>query len=103
MKVFITNPAKEALKNIYAYYQQEGYKAYAQKLKKGILSKVKSLSNHHLRGQLEESLRLLNQDHRYLLAEQHYKIIYFIHENGVMITDVFDTRQQPKKLIKRNR
>ena len=36
-------------------------------------------------------------------AEQYYKIIYQAEKEMVIVTDVFDTRQQPEKLIKRNR
>ena len=68
-----------------------------------MITKAKSLSTNHERGQEEEVLRPLQKNYRYLLAEQHYKIIYRTEKEMVIVTDVFDARQQPKKLIKRNR
>lgn len=103
MKVFITGPAKSALKNICGYYRKEGYKNYATKLKQGIITKAKSLAKYHNRGQQEELLKPLKRGHRYLIAEKHYKIIYLIEKEKVIVTDVFDTRQQPEKLVKRNK
>jgi toxin ParE1/3/4 len=48
-------------------------------------------------GQIEENLVSLGLDHRYLV-EGKYKIIYFIKENVIYITDVFDCRQDPQKM-----
>lgn len=68
-----------------------------------MISKSKSLSNNPYVGQEEELLKQLNQGHRYLLVENHYKIIYLVTEDSIMVTDVFDTRQQPDKMLKRHR
>ena len=73
MKVFITEPAKAALKGICEYYKKEGYADYAIKLRQAVITKIKSLSANHERGQEEEMLRPLQKNYRYLLAEQHYK------------------------------
>lgn len=103
MKVFVTEPAKAALKAICEYYKKEGHADYAIKLRQAVITKAKSLSFNYERGQEEEVLRALQKNHRYLLAEQHYKIIYRTEKEMVIVTDVFDTRQQPENLIKRNR
>jgi plasmid stabilization system protein ParE len=102
MKVFITVPAKTALKEIFEYYKSEGLEAYARQLTQDIINKAKSLSSHYRRGQEEEILKPLHKGHRYLLANQHYKIIYRQEGRTVIVTDVFDTRQKPERLIKRS-
>jgi plasmid stabilization system protein ParE len=79
------------------------FDSYALKARKIILEKAKSLSNNPERGQKEEMLKSLNQDHRYLLVESHFKIIYLIEEKRVIVTDIFDTHQHPDKMLKGNR
>ena len=56
-----------------------------------------SLSLHPKMGQLEPLLTHLNQNHRRVI-EGHFKIIYFIEEEKIYITDFFDTRQDPSKM-----
>ncbi len=102
MEVLITGPAKQSLKNTCAYYKSKGYTSYANKLKRGIIEKAKSLTKHHDRGQKEELLQSLERGHRYLIAETHFKIIYIVDGQRVIVTDIFDTRQSPGKLLKRN-
>jgi len=50
-------------------------------------------------GQIEGNLQKLGEDHRYLV-EGNYKIIYKKVKEGILITDVFDTRQDPVKILK---
>jgi len=45
----------------------------------------------------EETLQQLGEKHRYLVRGK-YKIIYKKVEEGILLTDVFDTRQDPVKL-----
>lgn len=102
MKVFITDPAKASLKDIHDYYQSKGYGSYGKRITKSVISKSKSLSNNPYIGQEEELLRPCEQGHRYLLVEKHYKVIYLVTEEAIMVTDVFDTRQHPEKMLKRH-
>jgi toxin ParE1/3/4 len=59
------------------------------------------LKTHPEAGQIEETLKSLHEGHRYLV-NGNYKIIYKKLNNSIFITDIFDTRQNPKKLKKRN-
>jgi len=43
----------------------------------------------------------LGEEHRYLV-EGNYKIIYKRVKEGVLITDVFDARQDPRKIQRRS-
>lgn len=102
MKVFIADTAKISLKDIRNYYQSKGYEAYGKRVFKSIISKAKTLSNTPYIGQEEELLKPLKQGHRYFLIKKHYKVIYLVTEESIIITDVFDTRQQPEKMLKKN-
>lgn len=103
MKVLITEPAKESLREICEHYRRMEFDSYAVKVRKIILEKVKSLSDHSERGQKEEMLISLDQGHRYLLVQARFKIIYLIEENRVIVTDIFDTHQHPDKMLKGNK
>ncbi|MCO5268592.1 MAG: hypothetical protein M9897_06840 [Brumimicrobium sp.] len=50
-------------------------------------------------GQIEEILKDDEREFRYLVYTN-YKIVYFINKNAkrIVIANVFDTRQDPKKL-----
>ena len=102
MDILFTNPAKSALKEIYDNYEQTGKKPYAQQLRKNIFAKCKLLVNHPEMGAKEPMLIFLGRNHRFLL-ESHYKIIYRVIGEVIYVTDIFDTRQNPNKLITRNR
>lgn len=102
MKVLFTEPAKKSLKEICDHYRRLEFDSYAVKVRKVILEKAKSLSDNPVKGQKEEMLRSLEQGHRYLLVESHFKIIYLVEEKRVIVTDIFDTHQHPDKMLKGN-
>lgn len=102
MQIVFTNPARKALKDICDYYKSTGNAAYSKKLRENIFQKVKLLLKHPDRGMKEPYLAILEKEHRYLL-EDRFKIIYRVIGQVIYITDVFDTKQDPEKLIERNR
>lgn len=53
-------------------------------------------------GQIELELEKLHQHYRYLLIGN-YKIIYRIETDFIIINDVFDTRQNPNKILDKSR
>lgn len=97
-KVVWTNFAIFELKNIFMYYKMVASIVTANKIKNSIIETVKVLSKNELIGRIEENLIGLNQGHRFLL-KGNYKIIYKVVGNIVYITDVFDSRQNPQKIL----
>lgn len=69
---------------------------------KSVINKWKNLINNSFIGQEEGLLKSLEQGHRYLMVEKQYKVIYLVKEESIVVTDVFDTRQQPENMLKRN-
>lgn len=100
MKIIWTNFAKQELKQIHDYYKNKASDKVAKKIVREIKSSVEILNEHQLAGQVEEYLVALNLSHRYILSGN-YKVIYRIEEDIIYITDVFDTRRNPKKMISR--
>ena len=100
-QIIWTNFAISELKNIYLYYRMVASERVADKIRKSIFDSTKHLSKQPLIGAIEENLIDLKQGHRYLV-EGNYKIIYRIIHDNIYITDIFDCRQNPVKIKKRN-
>ena len=102
MKIVWTNFAIRNLKDIFDYYAIEVNKKLAHKIRKKILKSSKQLLKNPNSGQIEPNLTILNKNHRYVISG-HYKLIYRIVGNEIIINDVFDTRQNPTKMNDENR
>ncbi|HXH18282.1 MAG TPA: type II toxin-antitoxin system RelE/ParE family toxin [Chitinophagales bacterium] len=98
MKLVITEPAKLRLKEIHDYYKENISEKIAAKIKKGIIQKLKSIRRNPLAGQEEEYLKELGLGHR-RRVEGNYKIIYRISRKIIYVTDIFDSRQDPSKML----
>jgi len=99
LKIFLTQNAKERLKEIYAYYKKEASLRIAKTIKNKIIKEIKKLSKHPELGNEEAALKFLNSGYRKLISG-HYKIIYRILDAQIIIDTIFDTRQEPEKLKK---
>lgn len=97
MKVIWSDFASKTLKDIYDYYKEVASETIARKIIENIFLTTKQLINHPESGQIEETLLQLEEGHRYLV-NNNYKIVYKKVKEGVLITDVFDTRQDPIKI-----
>ncbi len=64
-----------------------------------ILAKTGQLAVNPGLGQPEELLASLGLSHRRLI-EGNYKIIYRVMDDTVIITDIFDSRQDPGKMLR---
>ena len=98
MKIIWTDFASTSLSEIYKYYKEAASENVAQRIKLKIFGATRQLIKHPLSGQIEITLQKLDEDHRYLV-EGNYKIIYKWIKEGILVTDVFDTRQDPVKII----
>ena len=99
MKVVYSKHAINQLESILLFLVNEQgvlfEKAFDIRLE--ILSKAHLLISNPTLGQREEYLRKLKSGHRRLVVKN-YKIIYLIGDQEIIITDVFDTRQDPEKM-----
>ena len=98
MTVNLTANARRRLQQIRAYYTLAGNSKKGRKVTQAILKEAKKLEDYPYLGQEEELLESLGLEHRYLLVDRLYKIIYFITGTNLFITDIFDTRQDPSKM-----
>lgn len=86
--------ASENLKEIYQYHKKIANERVATKIKRMIFDSTRLLTMQPNSGQIEFWLESLEEEHRYLVVGN-YKIVYKKVSEGVLITDVFDTRQNP--------
>lgn len=102
MEIIWTDFAIENLKIIFEFYAVKANKKVAHNIRKKIFNTTKQLINHPNSGQKELYLEKLEKDYRYVLSGN-YKIIYNVEDSKIIISDVFDSRQNPEKLIDEKR
>lgn len=97
MKIIWSDFASGILTEVFHYHEEMAGKNIAKKINSRIFNSTKQLIKHPNSGQIEESLEQLGEGHRYLVSGN-YKVIYKKVKEGILITDVFDTRQDPDKM-----
>ncbi|MBK6283972.1 MAG: type II toxin-antitoxin system RelE/ParE family toxin [Draconibacterium sp.] len=97
MKIFWTDFASGTLTEIYEYYKEKASPIVARKIKSEIFKSTQQLKQFPYSGHVELNLQKLNKGYRYLV-KGNYKIIYKEIPEGILITDIFDTRQDPVKI-----
>jgi plasmid stabilization system protein ParE len=102
MKIIWTDFASNSLIEIFKYYKEAASINVAFRIRSRVFSTTRQLVKHPLSGQIEPNLIKLGEEHRYLV-EGNYKIIYKRVKEGVLITDIFDTRQDPIKIKLRSK
>ena len=102
MEVIITDFAKSQLKAIFIYYAAEVSETTASKLIDKIINSINELERLPSIGTKEPLLAELESNHKYIIAGN-YKIIFLRANEIIYITDIFDCRQNPNKIIKRNK
>jgi toxin ParE1/3/4 len=87
-----------SLQNLYNFIKAENPKN-AKKLITDLVAMGNSLSTLPFRFPLEPSLREEPEAFRFAI-KKNYKLIYTIEDNQVMIVEVFDTRRDPRQILK---
>jgi plasmid stabilization system protein ParE len=85
------------LREIHKYYKENASIQVANRIKSNIFNATKPLLKNPDSGQIKLSLETLEEGHRYIV-ESNYKIVYKKVVQGILITDVFDCRQDPIKI-----
>jgi plasmid stabilization system protein ParE len=97
--IYWTEFAVREFENIFEYYSEKASPQVARKLTNGIYNETLKLKSQPEIGQIEELLRERSGEFRYLIYKS-YKIIYLLNyqKDRIEILDVFDTRQNPRKI-----
>lgn len=97
MKLLFTQQAVESLEEALNFISTEVSESKLEEIRDEIINKAALLINYPNMGKKEEYLEHLNLGHRALI-QGNYKIIYRVQQNTIFVTDIFDTRQNPKKM-----
>ncbi len=97
MKIVWSDFSIKMLKEIHKYHKENVSIQVANRIKSKIFSATKLLLKNPDSGQIELSLEPLNEAHRFIV-EGNYKVVYKKVIEGILITDVFDCRQDPIKI-----
>lgn len=99
LKVYWTRFAAQKLEDIYTYYKLRAGLKVAEKLVTDIVLNTLTLTINPEGKQVEELLIDRPQEFRYTVYKN-YKIIYIIDEpnSRILISNIFDTRQNPEKI-----
>jgi toxin ParE1/3/4 len=97
MEVVWSENAELQIKLISELYQFQYSKSKAKNLAKEIISSTLILKKFPELGTPQEVQPTRSNEYRYIVSG-HYKLIYFISNQSIIIATVFDTRQNPEKL-----
>lgn len=99
MKVIYTDQSIDSLEESldFAIEEQELPPEKAIQLKDRLFDRATSLALNPHKGQREEYLEYLGENHRRII-EGHFKIIYKVENEVLYITDFFDSRKEPEKM-----
>ncbi|MFZ1693905.1 MAG: type II toxin-antitoxin system RelE/ParE family toxin [Flavobacteriales bacterium] len=86
------------LDEIWDYYAEEASERVADKITKKIVDDIDWLLDHPRGGQYEPLLDHLGLGHRRKVSGN-YKIIFRIINDLIFVSDIFDTRQDPEKMV----
>lgn len=95
MKLRYTASAQRRLRQIIDF---NGGGKKAHKIARNILDRADELEGYPELGPEEDNLKHMGQGHRSLLVGTLYKIVYLITKPFIVITDIFDVRQDPDKM-----
>ena len=90
--------AEERLKGIFDYYLHAAGNKVAMQLVVKVRDSVDSLRSMPLMAPLEKDLTDMEPAFRSLIINRHYKAIYFIDDENIMVVDIWDCRQNLVKL-----
>jgi len=97
IKVLWTESALNNLEDIFEYYKYKASLRIARNLVRGLVKSTIQIQNSPNIGKKEELLANRIFEYRYLIVGN-YKIIYWLEDNYIKISTVFDCRQNPEKI-----
>ncbi|OAV68805.1 Plasmid stabilization system protein [Bacteroidales bacterium Barb6XT] len=103
MVVKWSDPSKRALRSIFSYYCDVAGRKRADKLIAEIKRSAMRLENSPRMATVDPLFERSPRKFRSLVVKKIHKIVYYIDErdNCIYIVDVWDCRQDPKKLMGR--
>lgn len=93
----IADPALDSLDAALEFRKDTMSQARMQALVDEIFAELDRLLQYPGGGAIEEQLAHLGQGHRRVIVE-HFKIVYRVKDDLILVSDIFDSRQDPDKM-----
>ncbi|WP_308553626.1 type II toxin-antitoxin system RelE/ParE family toxin [uncultured Mediterranea sp.] len=98
MVVVVRNGAKRQMREIFDYYRTVANRKVAQKIISKISETIDLLTVHSHIGVILPGHADLPFTYRSIVAHPHYKVIYRVEDDKVIVISVWDCRQDPSGL-----
>lgn len=95
MRLILLDQAKDSFQRSLRVLARTYARAYLKRQRMHVTEALEWLRKNPGGGQFEEGLEHLGLDHRRLLVG-HFKIIYRVIGKTILVTDIFDSRRDPK-------
>lgn len=96
MVIYVGTRAKQSMRNIFAYYLNKFGRKTAQKVRDRIKSNMDRLKSHPFLGAVEWEVP--GGRYRSFVIHLHYKVIYRVDKSYIYIIDIWDCRQDPRRM-----
>lgn len=96
MVIYIGTRAKQSMRDIFAYYLNNFGRNSAQKVRDRIKKNIGRLKSHPFLGAVEWEIP--DGSCRSLVIHPHYKMIYRVNKLSLYIIDIWDCRQDPRRM-----
>lgn len=97
MKVVVTTAARRRLKILLQFYLYAHGEAYASRVLNAVQEAIHWLGEHPGAGAPEAWIDSGRTHRRWVVG--HIKLVYLVKGKILRITDIFDSRQDPRKMI----
>lgn len=97
MKIVITIPARRNFRDSLSVIKKHVTQQATRQIRKRVRAAIDEAANNPGLGQVEESLVSFGKGHRRVIQD-YFKIVYYVKADTLYVTDIFDTRQDPRKL-----
>ena len=100
MTIIFTAEAERRLREIFNYYNLNASRKVALKIVNEIITETGILETKPYIG-IRESLLVNRRFNYFFIIIKNYKVIYRLSEELIIVSTVFDTRQNPRKISRR--
>lgn len=99
MKVVVSPEAWESYLRTLFFYSAEWSDVALAKLDRELNAQLKFLADHPMTGAYEDLVSIGKDGIRYRrLIVWHLKVVYKVVRNEIHVTDIFDSRQDPRRM-----
>jgi len=100
MTIIFTAEAERRLREIFNYYNLNASRKVALKIVNEIITETEILEAKPYIG-IREPLLVNRRFNYFFIIIKNYKVIYRLSEELIIVSTVFDTRQNPRKISRR--